>query len=244
MGAKERGASGLETAFRLAYERRTATVSIHPPELERQEARLKFSGQRVDYHGMNALDRIFRVPFKDERGFTLPEVLTTVLILGILLSIATASWFGVIESRRVDSAANQLAADLRLAHTNATNQLTEWRLVFRKDGNAIPACSNADYCLVKVTGPSSTENTPRNFPEGTRISDANIAFDNSGILGTLFGPSISGETMTIKFKPDGKAEAQLTGLSSRPEIEVGPEGGGGTKKIELVKETSRVSIVP
>lgn len=39
------------------------------------------------------------------------------------MSIVTSSWFGTVESRRVDSAANQLAADLRQAHSSATNRL-------------------------------------------------------------------------------------------------------------------------
>jgi prepilin-type N-terminal cleavage/methylation domain-containing protein len=62
---------------------------------------------------------------EDEGGFTLPEVLITTILLGILLTIATSTWFGVVESRNVDSATNQLAADLRLAHTKATNRLAQ-----------------------------------------------------------------------------------------------------------------------
>lgn len=60
---------------------------------------------------------------EDESGFTVIEMLVTVLIMGIVFAIATSTWFGVVESRRVDSATNQLAADLRLAHSKATNRL-------------------------------------------------------------------------------------------------------------------------
>ncbi|MBA3617921.1 MAG: prepilin-type N-terminal cleavage/methylation domain-containing protein, partial [Rubrobacteraceae bacterium] len=55
--------------------------------------------------------------WKDERGFTLPELMTTIAILGILIAIAIIIWLGILERRRVDAAANQLAADMRLAHT-------------------------------------------------------------------------------------------------------------------------------
>jgi prepilin-type N-terminal cleavage/methylation domain-containing protein len=61
----------------------------------------------------------------EEHGFTLPEVLITLILLGILFGIATSTWFGIVESRRVDSAANQLAADLRLAHSKAANRLAQ-----------------------------------------------------------------------------------------------------------------------
>lgn len=61
----------------------------------------------------------------DESGFTLPELTIVIVLMGIVMAIASTSWFGVIESRRVDSASNQLASDLRLAHSTATNRLTD-----------------------------------------------------------------------------------------------------------------------
>jgi hypothetical protein len=49
---------------------------------------------------------------------------TTIVIMGIVFAIASATWLGVIGSHAVDSATNQLASDLWLAHTSATNRLT------------------------------------------------------------------------------------------------------------------------
>src|SRR5215207_415518 len=60
---------------------------------------------------------------EDERGFTLIEVIITIIIMGIVFAIASSSWFDAIESRKVDSATNQLVADLRQAHSKATNRL-------------------------------------------------------------------------------------------------------------------------
>ena len=61
--------------------------------------------------------------FEDERGFTLGEVLITIILMGILFGIASPVLFGIVDGRQVDSATNQLAADLRLAHTRATSRL-------------------------------------------------------------------------------------------------------------------------
>ena len=61
--------------------------------------------------------------WRDERGFTLIEVMATIIVMGILFTIATFTWTRAAEVRRVDSATNQVVADLRLAHTQATNRL-------------------------------------------------------------------------------------------------------------------------
>ena len=62
--------------------------------------------------------------WEDERGFTLIELLVTIILMGIVISVvAFSSWGGWIEARRVDSATNQLAADLRQAHSKAINRL-------------------------------------------------------------------------------------------------------------------------
>jgi prepilin-type N-terminal cleavage/methylation domain-containing protein len=70
---------------------------------------------------------------EDERGFTLVEVIITIIIMGIVFSIASSIWFGAIESRKVDAATNQVTADLRLAHSRATNRLENWQVIFAGD---------------------------------------------------------------------------------------------------------------
>ncbi len=72
--------------------------------------------RRPNHHGFRRLQRC-------EGGFTLGEVLITIVLMGIVFAIASSTWFNVVEGRRVDSAANQLAADLRVAHSTATNRL-------------------------------------------------------------------------------------------------------------------------
>lgn len=68
---------------------------------------------------------------KNDRGFTLPELMIVIVLLGILAAIAIPSWFGLVESKEADSAANQLAADLRLSHTGDESA---HRLAVRGDG--------------------------------------------------------------------------------------------------------------
>ncbi len=168
---------------------------------------------------------------KDERGLTLPEVLTVVAILGILIAIAIIIWLGLMEQRRVDAAANQLAADLRLAHTSATNQLTDWRVVVtvpgaevsgEEDPEAPKDWCEADYCMVRLDAvytegsdpPETTITEQRELPEGTKVlfttdddddPSTTVPADPKG-TGTV-APSIKDSTRTVEFNADGTARA-------------------------------------
>jgi Tfp pilus assembly protein FimT len=59
----------------------------------------------------------------------MPELLTASAILCVLLAIAVVVFLALLERWRVEAAAKQLAADMRLAHDNATNRLTDRRVV-------------------------------------------------------------------------------------------------------------------
>src|SRR5215217_2442648 len=88
--------------------------------------------------------------WQHEHGFTLMEVMATIIIMGLVFAIASSTWFGVVESRRVDSATNQLAADLRLAHTTATNRLEQWQVI-------IPVPGSSTYTIGPTGSPSSRD---------------------------------------------------------------------------------------
>ena len=131
-------------------------------------------------------------PWKSELGFTLPEVLITVVVMGIILAIATSSWFGVVESRRVDSATNQLVSDLRLAHTKATNQLATWRVVLNPD--RADESAGADYTLVKL----DSAGNPVSGSQISRILPDNVHLNSPTLLPI-------GGTTAIQFAADGSA---------------------------------------
>src|SRR5215204_3879490 len=120
--------------------------------------------------------------WEDERGFTLIEVLVTIILMGIVFAIASSTWFKVVESRRVDSATNQVVADLRLAHTQATNHLTDSSFVVPAD----PVPAGVDPLSTYQIGPAGdieTRTLPgddQGTPE-TKILDAtNIVFKSDG----------------------------------------------------------------
>jgi type II secretory pathway pseudopilin PulG len=120
-------------------------------------------------------------------SFAPPELMTAIAILGILIAIAIIIWLGILERRRVDAAANELATDRRLAHTSATNRLMDWRVVLYP--NKADEDDGADYYLVKFAplhdGDSPIRSTPtldpdtppvaRTLPANVRIMDQTYA---------------------------------------------------------------------
>jgi prepilin-type N-terminal cleavage/methylation domain-containing protein len=150
---------------------------------------------------------------EDERGFTLIEVIITIMLMLIVFGIASSTWFKVAESRRVDSATNQVVADLRLAHTQATNHLTDSSFI-------VPSADSSTYQVGQVGPPGDLE---------TRI----LPGDDQGTPKT----KILAAT-TITFHSDGSAAIVPAG-----DIFVAATDGDPDHRINVNTVTSRVKVV-
>jgi prepilin-type N-terminal cleavage/methylation domain-containing protein len=148
--------------------------------------------------------------WKHEGGFTLAEVLITIVIMGVVFAIASSTWFGVVEGRQVDSAANQLAADLRQAHSRATNRLTDWQVVLTADSQ--------NYQLIKPASPAET--IPRSLPDNTEIGTTKtVAFKADGSATVVTG---SGNTIIVRSTDDSPQQHTIQFNTTTSEISVVP----------------------
>jgi type II secretory pathway pseudopilin PulG len=152
--------------------------------------------------------------------------MVVIAILGILIAIAIIIWLGILEQRRVDAAINQFAADLRLAHSNATNQLTDWRVIYTE--------GSPDYRLVRLqtvcddggcaTPPPVARTITRSLPEGTKVHEDST--NNTGIIelnsdGTgraFYGPSAT----VVVSSVDNDPKRRLTFAAATSRVEIAP----------------------
>src|SRR5918995_1741645 len=196
---------------------------------------------------------------RDERGYTLPEILTAVSIMSIILAIGIIVLLALLERWRVEAAADQFAADLRLAHTRATEQLTDWRVVFMHDGSPLGSCSSADYCMVKLNVPygsgdpaptldDSVDPTARELPERTRIKEVTFDPDCShGDQNAAIPPSNCGSggaqdgaTRTLEFNSNGTVRTLRPGQSGT--VVISSEDGSPVCPVVFNAPTSRIRI--
>jgi type II secretory pathway pseudopilin PulG len=171
--------------------------------------------------------------YRDQWGYTLPEVATAVAIAGLLAVVSVIILLALLERWRVEAAAGQIAADMRLAHANATNQLTDWRMVM--------TTGSPTYKLVKLETayddgsarmPPVVETLDRSLPQGTMVfsSTANAAAEGPDAREEFFVEFNSDGRIHVKSGPNGHVRASsddedpsinVTYLSATSRIKIG-----------------------
>ncbi len=180
-------------------------------------------------------------------------------IVSIILAVGIIVLLALLERWRVEAAADQFAADLRLAHTRATQQLTDWRVVFMPDGTPLGGCSSADYCMVKLNVPygsgdpaptldDSVDPAARGLPDGTKIKEVTFDPDCShGDMNAAIPPSScgsggaqAGATRTLEFNSNGTVRTLRPGQSGT--VVISSEDGSPVCPVVFNAPTSRIRI--
>ena len=171
-----------------------------------------------------------------QRGFTLVELMVTLVIFGVLSTIAIGSWNALRDSNKVEAAAESLrsvlmAARMRAMSTGSSQQVT---INFVANG-AAPADSIAT--TLRGSGGALVGNL---VTGGERTFDSGVDFVNGKKAGQVCAVGAADSFKTIQFNSRGSAQT-LPGNKTRT-ILVQDSQGGNRFCVEVNNVTGRVAL--
>jgi prepilin-type N-terminal cleavage/methylation domain-containing protein len=85
--------------------------------------------------------------FSNTRGFTLLELMSVVVVMGLLVAFSLPAISHYLRSTRVAGASNTLLADLRYGRSLANMQRSTYRIVFASNGYTLSRVSPSNVVL-------------------------------------------------------------------------------------------------
>lgn len=162
---------------------------------------------------------------KGDQGFTLLEVLVTVLVLGILSSIAAPSWLAFINNQRVRTVNDRVLQSLRSAQSEAKRTKRDVRITF----NSTPATAPT----VNFDPPLATGGSEQTLNAGGEIKPGTITLVTNATAGFYAEvPSIPANAIVFDYQGNVKklpTDTSVTPNISRFVVTVSPAIGGAKK---------------
>ena len=111
---------------------------------------------------------------RQERGFTLTEMLATAIIGSILMAVATPSFLSLFNNSQVKSALEQVQGALTEAQRQAMRRGKSCTITLNTTDNKITPSSGSEGCLL------SDRTLPKGVVMTTDMSGGNITFSHKG----------------------------------------------------------------
>jgi type IV fimbrial biogenesis protein FimT len=128
-----------------------------------------------------------------QRGFTIIELMTVLIIAAVLLAIAAPSFTGMLERRRLEGQANELVIDLGYAKSEAVQRNQSVRLITGGSGacyivavwpaTGTPSCDCAAAPGLRCAGGASELKTVT-LENGVTVTDG-VGFEFEPVRGAL-----------------------------------------------------------
>jgi len=74
---------------------------------------------------------------QNERGFTLPEILAVILMVGILAALALPYWLTFVDTQRLNKAQYEVHNAIRQAQSQASKEKLTWQASFREQNGIV-----------------------------------------------------------------------------------------------------------
>lgn len=140
---------------------------------------------------------------RSNSGFTLLEMLVVVLLIGILSTTGIANWLAFVQTRRLNTAQNEIYFAMRQARSQATKEKLAWQASFREQNGIVQWAVHPATVDPSVANWSNLDVNVR-LDEETTLQISNgvrqIKFDYRGNIISL------PRSITISSKYGGKAK--------------------------------------
>lgn len=161
------------------------------------------------------------------RGFTLVELMVTVTILVILLSIAVPSFEAVRFSNRLNSYATALLAGSQLARSEAIKRNAPVTLCASSNGSSCSSSNQWESGWIVLSGTAVLQQQPA-AAAGYRLREASganaLTFEATGVGASQASiticrasPAVGSQERVVKISATGRTSVKRTSAGSCPE---------------------------
>ncbi|MGH8002288.1 MAG: GspH/FimT family pseudopilin [Brasilonema sp.] len=137
-------------------------------------------------------------------GFTLLELLVSIVIIGILAAITVPSWLSFVDIQRLKTAQNEVYLAIRQAQSQAIKNKLTWQVSFRKQNGIVQWAVHPALVTKNPTDDIWNNLDPNVYLDAEttlqQINSGHIQFDNRGNVIPPF------RRITLSSKYGGKAK--------------------------------------
>jgi type IV fimbrial biogenesis protein FimT len=168
---------------------------------------------------------------RGSRGFTMIELMITVALVAIVLSLAYPSFVSVINSNRLAGASNDLIGDLQYARSEAIRRNSRVSVCASADGSTCGGGNWANW-IVRVGNPAEVLRTgsakqPVQLLASAAVGASGVTFRSDGMARTAAGLLLDASFAACIPTTNPKENARVIRLGFGSRVMTTKENGGG-----------------